>query len=118
MSTAPDNFIIYFPILKVVPVIVAPNLQDVSSGQGRDLHVMTESSPVCGRTGEGMLLRGVLVQIDQSEDLVHVNVEKRAELVYQILVILRIDRNVIPRVISDPAAWKALSQTTDKVGNA
>ena len=99
----------------MVPVIVAPNLQDVSSGQGRDLHVMTESSPVGGGTGEGMLLRGVLVQIDQSEDLVHVNVEKRAELVYQILVILRIDRNVIPRVISDPAAWKALSQTQDRI---
>ena len=65
-----------------------------------------------------MLLGRVLIEIDQCEYLVHVNVEKRAELVYQILVILRIDRNVIPRVISDPAAWKALSQTTDKIGNA
>ena len=99
-------------------MILGANLEDVSSGQSRDLHVMTEGSPVCGGAREGMLLRGVLVQIYQSEDLVHVNVEKRAELVYQILVILRIDRNVIPRVISDPAAWKALSQTTDKVGNA
>ena len=64
-----------------------------------------------------MLLGRVLIEIDQCEYLVHVNVEKRAELVYQFLVILRIDRNVIPRVISDPAAWKALSQTTDRIGN-
>ena len=62
-----------------------------------------------------MLLRGVLVQIDQSEDLVHVNVEKGPELVYQFLVILRIDRNVIPRVISDPAAWKPLSEVTENL---
>ena len=93
-------------------------LENVSPWQSRHFHITTESRPVCCGAGEGVLLRGVLVQIDQSEDLVHVNVEKRAELVYQILVILRIDRNVIPRVISDPAAWKALSQTTDKIGNA
>ena len=87
-------------------MIVGPNLEDVSSGQSSDLHVMTESSPVCGGTREGVLLRGVLVQIDQCEDLVHINVEERAELVDQLLVVLRIDRNVITRVISDPAAWK------------
>ena len=62
-----------------------------------------------------MLLRRVLVQIDQCEHLVQVNVEKRAELVNNILIILRIDRNVITRVISDPAAWKALSQTTNQI---
>ena len=95
-------------------MILGANLEDVSSGQSRDLHVMTEGSPVCGGAREGMLLRGVLVKVDQSEDLVHVDVQERPELVDQILIILRIDRNVITRVISDPAAWKALSQKDRK----
>ena len=65
---------------------------------------MTESSPVRGGTREGMLLGRVLIEIDQCEYLVHVNVEKRAELVNKNFIIPRIDCNVITRIISDPAA--------------
>ena len=51
-----------------------------------------------------MLLGRVLIEIDQREYLVHVNVEKRAELVNKNFIIPRIDCNVITRIISDPAA--------------
>lgn len=51
-----------------------------------------------------MLLGRVLIEIDQCEYLVHVNVEKRAELVNKNFIIPRIDCNVITRIISDPAA--------------
>ena len=88
----------------MVAVIVGPNLEDVGSGQSRDLHVMTESSPVSGGTREGVLLRGVLVKVVQGEDLVHVNLQERAKLVDQLLVILRIYRNMISRIISYSAA--------------